>query len=75
MLNITITGKSSANVMGKPINDEFELKEDIQLPNVNQILLSRHLQGGIDKITALAYDNGVIQPGKKVQGVKLVLYL
>ena len=65
MLNITITGKSSANVMGKPIDDKFELKEDIQLPNVNQILLSRHLQGGIEDITALAYDNGVIQPGKK----------
>ncbi len=68
MLNITITGKSLANVLGKGIKDEFELKEDIQLPNVNQILLSRHLQGGIDDITALAYDNGVIQPGKKGSG-------
>lgn len=64
MLHITITGKSSAHVLGKGINDQFELSEDIQLPNVNQILLSRHLQGGIDKITALAYDNGLIQPGK-----------
>ena len=71
MLNITITGKSSANVLGKAINDEFQLKEDIQLPNVNQILLSRHLQGGIDKITALAYDNAVIQPGKKGSGGKV----
>lgn len=71
MLNITITGKSAANVLGQGINDEFELSEDIQLPNVNQVLLSRHLQGGIDKITAFAYDNGVIQPGKKGSGGKV----
>lgn len=75
MINITITGKSSANVLGKGINDEFELKEDIQLPNVNQVLLSRHLQGGVDKITALAYDNGVIQPGKTANKAGIVFIM
>ena len=75
MINITITGKSKANVLGKGINDEFELKEDIQLPNVNQVLLSRHLQGGVEKITALAYDNGVIQPGKTASKAGIVLIM
>lgn len=68
IISMTITGKSSANVVGQGIQDEYVLKEDIQLPNVNQILLSRHLQGGVNKITALAYDNGVIQPGRRGSG-------
>lgn len=71
IISMTITGKSSANVLGKGIQDEYVLKEDIQLPNVNQILLSRHLQGGVDKITALAYDNGLIQPGRKGSSGKI----
>lgn len=71
IISMIITGKSSANVLGKGIDDEYILKEDIQLPNVNQILLSRHLQGGVDKITALAYDNGIIQPGRKGSSGKI----
>ena len=57
-------------MLGQGINDEFELSEDIQLPNVNQVLLSRHLQGGIDKITALAYDKGLYNLVKKDQVVR-----
>lgn len=75
IISLTITGKSSANVVGQGIQDEYVLKEDIQLPNVNQILLSRHLQGGVDKITALAYDNGIIEPGKSVGKFGVVMVL
>ena len=75
IITLTITGKSSANVVGQGIQDEYVLKEDIQLPNVNQVLLSRHLQGGVDKITPLAYDTGLIQPGRRTGDVGFVLIM
>lgn len=64
VLNLTVKGVSKS----KDGSDkkEFELTEDLLLQNVNQILISRHLQGNIKDITAIAYDEGFIRPGKKL---------
>lgn len=79
ILNITVKGKSTdIDDSGKPISKdknnpnpirEFELTQDIMLPNVNQIMTSKYLEGGLDDITAIAYDNGQIKEvkGKKAQ--------
>ena len=68
VLNFTVKGTSrySNGTTEKETNPkEFELTEDFMLPNVNQILISRHLKGNLDDITAIAYDDGLIKPAQR----------
>lgn len=65
ILNLTLIGNvHDTDSSGKRINPEhdvtFELTEDIYIQNINQILVSKHLEGGIDEITAIAYDNNIV---------------
>ncbi|MDO4794263.1 MAG: hypothetical protein Q3993_08765, partial [Filifactor alocis] len=65
ILNITLTGTvREVDVAGRPINPEnnktFSLTEDIHLPNINQILISKHLEGSLDEITAIAYNDEIV---------------
>lgn len=56
LIKITIEGK---NIDQKSNNEKknFELTQDIAVPNANQIMLSKYLEGGIENVTAIAYDN------------------
>lgn len=80
ILNITVRGNAhDVDDTGKHINSHndrfFELSQDIDLANVNQILISKHLEGGIDQVTAIAYDNAKIQGETQGQKVKKMSFV
>lgn len=65
IINIKITGTArdvdQAGNFTNPQDDKvFSLQEDIFLQNANQILISRHMTGGLADVTAIAYDSAVI---------------
>lgn len=67
ILTLTVNGKSNTKFLDedaegeKVSTHEFALTENIRLPNTNQIMISKFLEGSIDDITAIAYDNGQIK--------------
>lgn len=80
ILNLSIKGEiydvdENSNSVNPKNNKSFELVQDIDLQNVNQIMISKYLEGGIDEVTAIAYDNARIQPqtpGSKTEKISLV---
>ena len=69
ILNLTVKGVSQPiDSNGNPKTNEkpkeFELTTDISLPNANQLMISKYLEGSIKDATAIAYDNFQIGQGK-----------
>ena len=69
ILNLTVKGvsqpiDSNGNVKTNEKPKEFELTTDISLPNANQLMISKYLEGSIKDATAIAYDNFQIWQGK-----------
>ena len=69
ILNLTVKGvsqpiDSNGNVKTNEKPKEFELTSDISLPNANQLMISKYLEGSIKDATAIAYDNFQIGQGK-----------
>ena len=68
ILNLTVKGvsqpiDSNGNVKTNEKPKEFELTSDISLPNANQLMISKYLEGSIKDATAIAYDNFQIGQG------------
>lgn len=76
VLNITVKGKwDMAGTSSEAKSKDFILSEDIALGNTYQVLLSRHLNGGVENITAIAYDDNQIVGEKKKKTGKTAVVL